>query len=168
MDDLEQRLARLERDNGRLKAVGGVLLAAIAAVFVMGQARPAREIQAQRFVVVNDDGTPVLLLTTNNDGLPWLSLLDKQGWVRADLAVSEGAGAWLRLRDAPAGSPHGGVPPPASEILLEVRPTGAPGIVLEDSLGRTRALMGIVGAPESQSPTLALLDEDQQSIWLAR
>ena len=45
--DLEQRLARLERENRRLKMVSGVLFGLIGAVFVAGQGGTAAATPSQ-------------------------------------------------------------------------------------------------------------------------
>jgi len=53
---VSDRLERVERENRRLKRVGiGVLLAACAGL-LMGQVRPRRAIEAEKFVVKNSAG----------------------------------------------------------------------------------------------------------------
>ena len=57
MDVMEARLARLERENRRLKLGGMAALAAIASIFLMAQTRPpARVVEAEVFVVKDRRG----------------------------------------------------------------------------------------------------------------
>jgi hypothetical protein len=50
-------------------------------VHAQTQAAPPKEIRAQRFVLVNDDGKPAGLLGFDQDGQPNVILLDKTGKV---------------------------------------------------------------------------------------
>jgi hypothetical protein len=49
--DLEHRVARLERENRRLRLAGLLALMLMGVLFVMGQARPVERIEAENFVV---------------------------------------------------------------------------------------------------------------------
>src|SRR5688572_21529933 len=71
---IEVRLARLERENRRLKVIGLLVIAIAASVFLMGQVRPPSEVVAQRFTLVNGDGARVGELRANDDGLPYFGL----------------------------------------------------------------------------------------------
>jgi hypothetical protein len=50
-------------------------------VHAQAQAAPSKEIRAQRFVLVNDDGKPAGLLGFDQDGQPNVILLDRTGKV---------------------------------------------------------------------------------------
>ena len=73
--DVEERLARLERENHHLRVAGLIALAIAASVFLMGQVRPAQRVTAHSFAVTNDSGEIVALFgATDERGLPYLSL----------------------------------------------------------------------------------------------
>lgn len=66
---IEDRIARLERENRRLKVAVLLVLAVIGSVFVMGQARPATAPPvSSSFTVVNTNGVDVGQLSTRTDG----------------------------------------------------------------------------------------------------
>jgi hypothetical protein len=70
--DLARRLDRLERESRRWKAFALVVTAAMAAVFIMGQASPAPALRTQSLEVVDPNGMLVASLghsfVTNDDG----------------------------------------------------------------------------------------------------
>src|SRR4051794_5500648 len=74
---IEERLTRLERENRRLKVGGLLVLLVAASVFLMGQARPAVEVQAQRFTLVNAAGQRMGEFKVGGDGLPGLYLYEE-------------------------------------------------------------------------------------------
>lgn len=115
---LATRLERLERENRRLKAVGLVALAAIASVFVMGQARPARIIEAEMFKVVDRTGHEVASLGGGYVGdsqiaEPFLMFRDRDGTPISYLLMIDGEST---LRIGTAGG--------ASSALLHTRRDG--------------------------------------------
>jgi hypothetical protein len=72
---IEDRLARLERENRRLKVAGLLVLLATVSVFLMGQARPAQRIMAGSFAVTNTSGDVVAILGSDGErGMPYLNL----------------------------------------------------------------------------------------------
>jgi hypothetical protein len=79
--NVEERLARLERDNRRLKVAGLLIVSAIASVFIMGQVSTPAVIEAHRFTVRSVRGVEVASLSA-------LSYAD-----------GESAGAWLAFHD---------------------------------------------------------------------
>jgi len=48
---VEERLTHLERENRRLKIAGLLAIMLVASVFVMGQVRPSRVLEAEAFVL---------------------------------------------------------------------------------------------------------------------
>ncbi len=54
--ELTRRVEHLERENRRLKQFGIAALVLIAAVVAMGQARPARTIEAEEFLLKMQTG----------------------------------------------------------------------------------------------------------------
>ncbi|MFQ5911803.1 MAG: hypothetical protein ACE5JS_01315 [Nitrospinota bacterium] len=103
MDAVTQRLDRLERENGRWKAVGIIAVAVFALVVSLGAtggggAKVAEEIRAKKFAVVDEDGRErgVFAVTEMGSGL---QLKDVEGRVRAVLML-DAKGPGLELRDA--------------------------------------------------------------------
>jgi len=59
MDKMEQRLDRLERENRWMKSIGTLVVVGIAAVVLMGQAKPRKVpkvIEAEQFRLMDPDG----------------------------------------------------------------------------------------------------------------
>jgi len=96
MDNMVQRLDRLERENHRLKRIGALVLVGIAAVVLMGQARPskvAKVIEAEKFILRDEAGKVRAMLDASTSPRTSFTLLDVNGVARA--------GLWL----GPDGSP---------------------------------------------------------------
>ena len=92
MDDLVQRLDRLERENWRFKWVGSMVLVTIAAFLVMGQAKSSNVpevIEAEKFVLRDKSGKVFAALQTEAKNEPALNLYDKNGKVRVTLGIME-------------------------------------------------------------------------------
>ena len=123
MNNMEQRLDRLERENLRWRRIGFLVLVVIAAVVLMGQAKPskvAKVIEAEEIIIrdknkqirvsisslgihvlnaeevtsVFSDGITLgtrklrLMVLSNTSTGPSLSLVDRQGNIRALLGAS--------------------------------------------------------------------------------
>ncbi len=110
-DHLTRRLDRLERENRRLKVVGGLALLGMAALTVMGQTPPtsvANTLEAERFVLRDNAGNVRATLGLRPDGTAALALADD---TQQDRAVPErhrarpGGRRSLRSRRAPARRP---------------------------------------------------------------
>jgi hypothetical protein len=71
---IEERLARLERENRRLKVAGLLVLLMAASVFLMGQARPAQRITAQAFTLTDQGGAIIGEFKVNDTGMPVLTM----------------------------------------------------------------------------------------------
>jgi len=57
LEQIQQRLLQLERQNRRFKQVGAIVLIVMAALFVMGQAAPGRKtVEAQEFILKDASG----------------------------------------------------------------------------------------------------------------
>ena len=83
INNVVQRVDRLERENRRMKLAGVLMLLGVAAVMVMGQAKTlktAKEIEAERFVVKDEDGKVrvVLGLQPKWQGNVWTDYLPKE------------------------------------------------------------------------------------------
>ena len=60
MNNMVQRLDRLERENRRLKLLGSLVLIGIATLLLMGQAKPnrvAKVIEAEKFILRDSSGS---------------------------------------------------------------------------------------------------------------
>jgi hypothetical protein len=66
---LAERLKRVERQNGMLKAVGLITLCTGVLMIVMGQSRPSpRVVEAERFIVRDSKGDEKASLGLASDG----------------------------------------------------------------------------------------------------
>ncbi len=84
LDSLRARIERLERENRRFRLGGLALIVAACAAALMGQAQPARTIEAERFVLRNASGKIAAELATPR-GSPALRFLAPNGEVDAVL-----------------------------------------------------------------------------------
>ena len=98
--DLEQRLARLERANLRMKRIGALVLLLAAVVLLSGQAKgKPRIVEAEKFVLRNDEGVWAEL-GLGEKGFVRLVLRDKRGNDRVFLGADPyGEVAGLTVRD---------------------------------------------------------------------
>jgi hypothetical protein len=148
---VEERLARLECENRRLKVTGFLVIAIAASVFLMGQVSIPSEVTAQRFTLVNGAGVRIGELTPDSGGLPFLMLYEPGQTLPvvtmglAPFAASGDqprrvGGPLLDLAAAPAGSSS------AARIQLTVV-DGIPSVLLYDRNGKGRISLSIDGAP---------------------
>lgn len=78
--ELDIRVARLERENRRIKRLGLMALVVTGLIITLGQARPQQPdvIRATKFVLVDDNGQQRATLGIENGG-PALVLEDTNG-----------------------------------------------------------------------------------------
>ena len=95
--ELMRRVQHLEHENHRLKQFGITALVLIAGVLAMGQARPARTIEAEVFLLKDVDGNVKAKLDVK-DGLTKLTFLDRAGHERVALTSAEDSAA-LEMKD---------------------------------------------------------------------
>ncbi len=98
---LEDRMAKLERQNRSMKLAGLAALLIAAAVVLMGQAsRPEalEELRGRRLVIVDEDGLVRATLGATDSGARLL-MYDTVGNLRLDMDVSE-FGPGLVLNDS--------------------------------------------------------------------
>jgi hypothetical protein len=151
LDSVMRRLEGLERENRRLKRMGGIAFLGLAALGLMGQLRPsspiitppaatiAAAVEAERFVLRDRSRKIRAELSVLADVATTLTLFDESGKLRAALTAGPAAGA-------------GG---PASGAAL----------TLFDADGRSRIAQFGVGATGSGAVTLA--DRGGQVVWSA-
>jgi hypothetical protein len=169
LETLGQRLARLERDNRRLRGLGAGVLVGLAALLVTGQAPPpGRILEAQRFVVKDGTGKTRAELTTSDAGSE-LAFVDTMGRRRVALGLSLGEPhlvmyGYDRYGTVPVQSLRAALTREMSSITLSdakgklVRVglfDDASSIVLSDGRGTNRLALAL---DDGGLPTLALRD----------
>jgi hypothetical protein len=83
---VEERLARLERENRRFKLAALLVLVALGAVFVMGVSLGERVVNADAYTLTGPRGEPRAMLGLAPDE-PMLVMYDPQGNARVWLGV---------------------------------------------------------------------------------
>ncbi len=139
--NVEQRLARLERGNRRMKRIGTLVLVVAAAVLLSGAAngKDLPDLEVASLTLTDKDGKKLAWLGVNADGSPSLILADKAGKPRTALGVLADGSAALDLYDKAA----------KTRARLSVPADGSPGVFLYDKAGTTRARLGTLadGSP---------------------
>jgi len=169
LDRLTQRLDRLERENRRLKRIGGVAVIGLAAVALMGQTMPgkvAKVVEAEQFVLRDASGTIRGRLHTSSNGIAGLFL--SSGTASAGLRV--GADGLAILAMSEHGEPRVvlGNHKNSPEVLLidksnkvrvklEIEGDGEPRLALYDGARQPRVA---VGTQSDGGPGVVLLDEN--------
>ena len=159
--DLEQRLARLERANRRMKRIGALVLLMAAVVLLSGQAKgnDLQDLVVGSLTLKDKDGKTRARLRALADGSVALALFDKDGNARAMLFVAADGSPDLTLSDK-AGK---------TRAHLVVGVDGSPVLALSDKDGKVRASLyvGVAssgpGWPHTGSPGLDLYDKDGQT-----
>jgi hypothetical protein len=179
---LLERLERLERSNRRLKICGLAVLLGVAAVGLMGQARPALQtVEAQEFVVKDAGGVVSARLGASQSGTI-LSLSHEGGRANLGVAGGRGQGAHLAISDS-AGKVKGLLllnpetvglylspvdatgPPRSPRVVFEVLSQGTGGFAFYDRNGQTRALLGATA--DDGSSLVAVQDAAGKPVWKA-
>jgi len=170
LGNMAQRMDRLERENRRFKWIGVLVLVGIAALMMMGQAKPsevAKVIEAEQFVLRDKNGKERGFLGVEK-GVSGLTLYGKNKMLKATLAASEegvgllfsdnnGAGIGLSLEGGEAGL-HGFDSNRKMRFALAVSVSGSviqligkdekPIITLGELNGE--AVLGLVSGPEAK------------------
>jgi hypothetical protein len=95
---LVERMARLEKENRRTKQLCAVLLILISALVLMGQASPNRTVEANEFILRDEQGRTRAWLHMEADG-PYFTLTDASGKGRLGLTVRETEGTGISMYD---------------------------------------------------------------------
>jgi hypothetical protein len=145
---VEDRLARLERENRRLKVTGLLLLLAAASVFVMGQVRPPGPVDTTGLNIRDGSNRIVASLLADQEGTPWLIMSDKSGYGRIVLRVAPDSSASVTVwghTDQPTGT----VPSAAKAGLSMSAGRSTPAMRIWDSAERDRIMVGLGRSDES-------------------
>jgi len=89
--EIAARVEAVERENRRLKKIALSVLALAGAVLLMGQARPNRTIEAERFILKDASGKIRARLDMSADR-PTLALLNEGGYPMISLAAGDSPG----------------------------------------------------------------------------
>jgi hypothetical protein len=83
LEQIQDRLLKLERQNRRFKQLGALALIATASLLVMGQASPKKTVEANEFILRDNSGNVRARLsveeTPSSPGQAQFVLLDKEG-----------------------------------------------------------------------------------------
>lgn len=80
IDDLHNRIAKLEKQNRRMKQFGSVLLAVVAVIVIMGQSSARKTVEANEFILRDDGGSIRARLWIPPDShIPEMVLVNDQG-----------------------------------------------------------------------------------------
>jgi hypothetical protein len=187
------RLARLERENRRWKALGSLAVLLIGILLLVGagkteEPKVAAELRARQFVLVDERGAVLarlgtlphgavglglyeagqksrVLLGLDPDGASSLSLIGRNGQGSLVLKAHGEGSASLRLFDQRW----------KARVALGTWPDGSPFLQLSDREGKDRALLGyteftvtgtgeMIKRPES---SLILMNGDRTVLWRA-
>lgn len=172
LEQLEQRIAALERANRRMRLLGIAVGATGAGLALLGAAQPANkppeEIRARRFVVEDEHGVVRAQLGITKQGASVLALCDEAAKPRLLLRVIKEQGPEITLRDekgsdrasfyfsAADGSPGLDFYDPSSlRATLNISQNGWPGLRLLDKEGKLRAAIAV---DDSGTPGLTMRD----------
>jgi len=149
--DAFERLARLEKQNRRLKMAAALFLIFASSLILMSAAgHKGRTIEARQIVLKDDEGNTRAVLGMRSAG-PGLTLYGADGdKVQALLTVLQ-TGPVLGLYDADG----------TTRVLLGVTPKGAT-VTFNDADGKLRAEMGFSG----DAPHVTLFDRDGNAIYV--
>ena len=153
---INERLARLERQNRTLKRIGASALAVLGAALLLGQAAtPSRQssgrtVEAERFVLLDRNGKPSAMLGLLEGG-SGLILVDDKGINRCRLSLN---------KDGPALTLCDEASMPRVAVTM-VKDKGA--VSLADEKGRILVSLSL----SEKGPDLIFRDDDGKAIWEA-
>ncbi len=89
LEDVRERVIKLERQNRRFKRVGVAALIVPALLLVLGQAPPKKTVEANEFILRDSGGNARVRLSVENDsfsgGTPKMVFLDAKGTTNLEL-----------------------------------------------------------------------------------
>ena len=148
VETLIQRLDRLERNHRRLKRAGGIMLAGLALLVLVGAGfAERRTLEAESFIVKDASGkVRAVLGTAEPSSAPGLVLYDADGNANVLLHLSaDGApGLWLYDRDRVRATMNAA----GERVILQ----------LFDKENRPRAILGV---QKDGAPSVELYDQDE-------
>ncbi|MHC4470981.1 MAG: hypothetical protein ACYS99_08450 [Planctomycetota bacterium] len=169
MESLSDRVARLEVQNRRLRAVLTATALVVVGLIAMGQAAPSeapKEIRARRFVVVDEDGVEhasldewkLKLIHPDSRASIELEVADSSAWLWINSSEWNGHAPWVHLEANRSGE-HGACAVSLSgRVELEVDELG-PHVRVCDKEHHPRAELGLA---VDESPLLGLYDAKER------
>lgn len=149
---LEEQVARLERETRVLKIVGLAVLVVLAVTFL--SCLPATEPTQQAVVahglsIQDASGNTRIQITCADDGTPHLTMFDEGGRPRARLALHDDGAGFLSFSDESD----------SARIQVDEKLLGAPtpGVYFADLRGQFRLILGL---HTDYTPALSMLDEN--------
>ena len=91
--DIDARLERLEKENRQMKKIGIVAIVFASVIFMSGQAKTNKVVEANEFRLVDSAGKVRALLSMNSG--PELSFYDDHGTVVANISTTPDPGLYL-------------------------------------------------------------------------
>jgi len=175
LKSLSDRVEKLEKQNRRLKQIGLTVIVLISAIFVSGQAKTGKVIEASAFHLVDASGRVRADLSISNLQAPTLSLSDEEENLEVVLEGSSSiSGASLKLGKSQSKG-HISLeaePPGMSTALLALGQDTSPEVMLAG--GRASFLMmsdatGIVNLDVGENgPRLAVTDRAGYTVTVGR
>jgi hypothetical protein len=174
---LNARVEKLEKQNHRMKAMGIVVAVIVAAIFVGGQDKTNKVIQANEFQLIDASGNVRGTWETSESGAQLVEK-DLTGRVTVGLSADKDAGMLLNNSDSfLLASPNGvnALSKSGENVFINVgEDAGGPSVSVTDKegysadLGRTDLVVPKTGKKE-QTPTasLVLFNKDKNVLWSA-
>lgn len=167
--ELVARLEKLERDNRRLKRLGGAALVLVAAMGLIAATRPVPDvIKAHEFDAV--DAAGVTRVTMGADYLPGIAVYDKKSRAQLQISDFDSTGPQILI----GFHRYAGYFLPG--VSINDSPSGQPSVRLFDSrgfrmdLGDTSTVNSKTGATQETSADSILMfgsDKEHRVIWRA-
>jgi hypothetical protein len=178
--EIRSRLEKLERENRRLKSMGGLAALVAVSLFLMGQAKPDRTLEAERFVLKDASGNVGAELAIGKLG-PKLTLNDANGHPSVTLVGGDAPFLTLTLGK---GEKQINLSTGSGEPVLHLMDLGVgaatlslgldgPNLELWDRQGSAilgRAVLATSRAGEireTSAASLVLFDKDKKVLWAA-
>jgi len=130
LEQLTNRIAKLEAQNRRLKKAGIAVFVVVAAVISTGQAKTDRVVDANQFILRDASGTARASLKMENNDSPTLRFYDPKGLITAELAGNDYPALVLQ---GPQSSPE--------VLLTSTKETS--GVIVFDKGGREQANLSV-------------------------
>lgn len=156
-DSANERLARLERENRRMRIAGALILIAFVGIFLLGQATEPKvpgRVSTRQLDIVDKDGNVRISIGSDDAGYAAINLVDKQGKDRGSFGMD------------PDGTPAVVIGDAVGKLRADFGTDrdGAPMMRLFDSSGKIRVTIELDSGGQ---PALSLNDGDEKSIWRA-
>jgi hypothetical protein len=176
--DLTAQIKELRRQNLMTRWIGGLLIAFLSAIVILGEIRHPKTVEANQFLLKDGKGNIVAKLGQMDFGGTCLTLNAKAHGADAELCVNDDDSSALVLLDH-----HGDSRVSLSPGFNLYEPLNrvAPGLYIGEELGKnylnislgteTKLVLGhgsnesvVISAPENK-PAINLIDSDGKKTW---